>query len=61
MRCMVISGFLGSGKTTLVNSIIKNTDDSERFALLINEYGDIPVDTAIIDRRNFTMREITGG
>jgi G3E family GTPase len=61
MYCIVIGGFLGSGKTTLVNHLIRATEETEQVAMLINEFGDIPVDSAIIERRNFAMQEITGG
>ena len=39
----IITGFLGSGKTTLINKILKNCPEL-KFGLLINEFGDISVD-----------------
>ena len=39
----IITGFLGSGKTTLINKIIKNCPKL-KLGLLINEFGDISVD-----------------
>jgi G3E family GTPase len=39
----IITGFLGSGKTTLINKIIKNCPEL-KFGLLINEFGEISVD-----------------
>ena len=39
---IVVSGFLGSGKTTFLKYLIENTN--KRFGLLINEFGDIGID-----------------
>ena len=43
----VVTGFLGSGKTTLLTSLIKNRQ-TRRLALLINEFGEISIDGALI-------------
>jgi G3E family GTPase len=43
MSVSIITGFLGSGKTTLINKILKNCPEL-KFGLLINEFGDIGVD-----------------
>ena len=39
----VITGFLGAGKTTLIRNILTKATD-RRFALIVNEFGDIGVD-----------------
>jgi G3E family GTPase len=43
----VVGGFLGAGKTTLVNHLIKN--GGKRFGVIVNEFGDINVDGALIE------------
>lgn len=43
----VITGFLGSGKTTLVRHILANAG-SRRLALIVNEFGDVGVDGDIL-------------
>ena len=43
----VVTGFLGSGKTTLLSSLIKNRQ-TRRLALLINEFGEVSIDGALI-------------
>ncbi len=43
----IVTGFLGSGKTTLLSSLIK-TRQSRRLALLINEFGEVSIDGALI-------------
>lgn len=46
----IVTGFLGSGKTTLLSSLIKNRQ-TRRLALLINEFGEISIDGALINDR----------
>ena len=43
----VITGFLGSGKTTLVRHILANAGN-RKLALIINEFGDVGVDGDIL-------------
>ena len=43
----VISGFLGAGKTSLIRHLIANAK-GRRLALVINEFGDIGVDEALL-------------
>jgi G3E family GTPase len=43
---VVVTGFLGSGKTTLVNQLLKQEADS---LVIVNEFGEIAVDHALIE------------
>ena len=43
----IVTGFLGSGKTTLLSNLIKHKQD-RRLALLINEFGEVAIDGALI-------------
>ncbi|KAB2659350.1 cobalamin biosynthesis protein CobW [Brucella tritici] len=43
----VITGFLGSGKTTMIRNLLENAD-GKRIALIINEFGDLGVDGGIL-------------
>ena len=45
----VVSGYLGAGKTTLVNSILSGDHDL-RIAVLVNDFGKIAIDEALIAR-----------
>lgn len=44
----VITGFLGAGKTSLIRHLLENAN-GRRIALIINEFGDLGVDRAIVD------------
>jgi len=43
----IVTGFLGAGKTTLVRHTIENAE-GRRLALIVNEFGDVGVDGAIL-------------
>ena len=43
----VVTGFLGAGKTSLVRHLVEHAG-GRRLALLINEFGDLGVDRALL-------------
>lgn len=56
----VISGFLGSGKTTLIRKLLK-AYENEKVVLIENEFGEIGIDGDIIERDGFEVFEISSG
>jgi G3E family GTPase len=56
----LIGGYLGAGKTTLVNHILRNAD-GRRIAVLVNEFGDLPIDDDLIEARDDDLIAIAGG
>jgi G3E family GTPase len=56
----VISGFLGSGKTTLVNHILANRHGL-KVAVIVNEIGDIGIDSELIIGIGKDMVELSNG
>lgn len=44
---MLLTGFLGSGKTTFLNNLLKQYRD-KKTGLLINDFGQVPIDGAIL-------------
>ncbi|XP_068669095.1 uncharacterized protein [Aristolochia californica] len=51
MACTLITGFLGSGKTTLMKHILDNRGDL-RIAVLVNEFADSDVDSLLLNSTN---------
>src|SRR5579862_8380399 len=43
----IVTGFLGSGKTTLITNLLKHTPD-QRLAVLVNEFGEVSIDGALL-------------
>lgn len=56
----LIGGYLGAGKTTLVNSLLRNAAD-RRLAVLVNEFGALPIDADLIEARDDNLISISGG
>ncbi|KUO72825.1 MAG: hypothetical protein APF81_00610 [Desulfosporosinus sp. BRH_c37] len=56
----VVSGFLGSGKTTLVKKLLQ-VHQKEKVVLIENEFGDIGIDGELIEREGFEVFEISSG
>jgi G3E family GTPase len=60
MPVTLITGFLGSGKTTLLNQILKNKQDL-KVAVLVNEFGDINIDSQLLVSVDKDMMELSNG
>ncbi|HEY9767756.1 MAG TPA: GTP-binding protein [Coleofasciculaceae cyanobacterium] len=56
----IITGFLGSGKTTLLNQILQNNHNS-KVAVLVNEFGDINIDSQLLVSYDDDMVELSNG
>ncbi|APX89484.1 hypothetical protein BV394_06940 [Brevirhabdus pacifica] len=60
----VITGFLGAGKTTLVNHLLNQLgpdDGGRNYAIIVNEFGDIGIDGALIDTGPEELIELSSG
>ncbi|MBK1649391.1 CobW family GTP-binding protein [Rhabdochromatium marinum] len=62
----VITGFLGSGKTSAILHLLKNKPVDEKWAVLVNEFGEIGVDGSLLQGRHreehgVFVREVPGG
>jgi G3E family GTPase len=55
----LITGSLGSGKTTLLRHILDSSE--RRLAILMNEFGEIAIDSKVIEGKNVRMAELQGG
>ena len=56
----VISGFLGAGKTTLVNHLL-NARSHEPIGIIVNEFGEVGIDGQLIVADEEAVIEINNG
>ena len=56
----VVSGYLGAGKTTLVNGILAG-DHGLRIAVLVNDFGEVAIDEALIVNREGDVVALANG
>ncbi|WNO11523.1 GTP-binding protein [Teredinibacter sp. KSP-S5-2] len=60
----IITGFLGTGKTTAINQLMRRKPEHESWAVLVNEFGDIGVDNQLIrskQNQDVFIKEVPGG
>jgi len=62
MKIVLIAGYLGSGKTTLIIALSKKlAGDGTKVAILVNDVGSVPVDGAVMQEYGLTVKDIGGG
>ena len=62
----IITGFLGVGKTSAILHLLKSKPSNERWAVLVNEFGEIGVDGSLFqgkhsEEQQVYIREVPGG
>ena len=62
----IITGFLGVGKTSTILHLLENKHGNERWAVLVNEFGEIGIDGSLFegqrgDKQGVVIREVPGG
>jgi G3E family GTPase len=62
----IITGFLGVGKTSAILHLLKSKPANERWAVLVNEFGEIGIDGALVqgqqtEEQGVFIREVPGG
>jgi G3E family GTPase len=57
----LITGFLGSGKTTSILHLLANKPTDEKWAVLVNEFGEVGIDGALLAESGALLKEIPGG
>jgi G3E family GTPase len=55
---LILTGFLGSGKTTLLNRLLA---DGVKTAVIINEFGQTPIDQDLLEAQDIPMTVLSGG
>ena len=57
---VVVGGYLGAGKTTLLNRLLERADGL-RVAVLVNDFGEINIDAALIRTRSSDVLQLENG
>ncbi len=57
----VISGFLGAGKTTFIQKLLKEALKDEKVVLIENEFGEIGIDGGFLKDAGIEIREMSQG
>ena len=57
---ILLTGYLGSGKTTLLQHVLRN-NDGRRIAVLMNEFGEVGIDTKTIRKETIAIKELLEG
>ena len=55
LKILVISGFLGAGKTTFIKEMVKST--KREYVIFENEFGDVNIDGEILRNNTEEMKE----
>ncbi|EDL54519.1 MULTISPECIES: GTP-binding protein [Vibrio] len=57
----IITGFLGVGKTTTILNLLKSKPENENWAVLVNEFGEVGIDGAMMAEGGALIKEVPGG
>ena len=57
----LIGGYLGAGKTSLLNHLLTHAGGGERIAVLVNDFGALGLDAALVARRDADTVTLTNG
>jgi G3E family GTPase len=60
-QIIIITGYLGSGKTTFINELLSKNKLKGKTAVLENEFGSVGIDGKIINKKGIELREVSGG
>ena len=58
----LVSGFLGAGKTTLINEILQKTEiPSDEIAIIVNEFGEVGIDHQLLIQSEEKIYQLNNG
>ena len=57
----IIAGFLGAGKTTLIQKLLREGVFAEQIAIIENEFGEVGIDGSVLQETGIAVREINAG
>ncbi len=55
----IVTGFLGVGKTTVIQHLLSQKPKEERWAVLVNEFGEIGIDSNLYAENNVSQKGVT--
>jgi G3E family GTPase len=62
MKIVLIAGYLGSGKTTLIIAMSQRVAEAGmKVAILVNDVGSVPVDGKVLEKYGMVVKDIGGG
>ena len=64
VKTNIITGFLGAGKSTNILNVLSQKPGKERWALLVNEFGEVGIDGTMLSQSaipDIFVREVPGG
>ena len=56
----IVSGYLGSGKSSYINSLLQ-TNNGVRYAVLVNDFGELNIDASLIENRSTKSISLANG
>ncbi|MEG3638996.1 CobW family GTP-binding protein [Magnetococcus sp. PR-3] len=57
----IITGYLGVGKSTAIRHLLTQSPQGARWAVLVNEFGDVPIDGGALQGGGLAVKELAGG
>lgn len=61
MKVILVTGFLGSGKTSLINYLIPRLLKDNSLAIIENEFGDVNIDGKVLGKHDVEIKELSSG
>jgi G3E family GTPase len=63
MKVIIVAGFLGSGKTTLILSTIERLNEvsGQKTGIIVNDFGKVNIDGKIMEKYGLDVKEVQGG
>ena len=61
MKIYLVTGFLGSGKTTFLQNLLAQIAPRHKIGVIVNEFGRTGIDGSLIARNGLELHELSGG
>ena len=61
IKVNVVTGFLGAGKTTVIKNLLAGVPQHEKWAVLVNEFGEVGIDGDLLKQDGVAIKQVPGG